>query len=450
MLPGLKKKCDEIQAALQKETIGYIGKFLAQPPAQQSLLTFERAFRDLIFQSAGQLLQPVVQALVDQFDASFQPGPKQRWIERRHLEITGLFGSMHLSRDYYADGQQGHCPADAALALEGCYTPALSKMMYRAAAKNAYAEASADLFEYAGVKVCDRQIQRLVREVAPAVGPWLKTHRGKSETAIMYLCGDGTGVPMRPEELVGRKGKQADGSAKTREVKLGCVFLQTEVDEEGHPIRKEDSTSYIGSFEGATEFGLLLRQEAQRRGMAQATQIIFIGDGAAWIWELVRVNFPGAILILDFYHALQHVHGLVDALWGKESPEGKKRIKRWKGWLFKDKAAQMIKEAQKELASGLEPEKAQKEIGYLENNLARMTYGTFRQTGYFIGSGVVEAGCKTVVGKRMKCSGMFWSEVGGQGVLDLRCVFLSNRLDDFCEARAAGHAARNDPLKWAA
>jgi hypothetical protein len=404
----------------------------------------------LIFQSAAQLLQPVVQALVDQFDASFQPNPNQRWIERRPLEITGLFGPMHIQRDYYCEEERGHCPADAALALEGAYTPALARMMYRSAVKNSYAEASKDLFEYAGVKVCDRQIQRLVQEVAPAVEPWLKTQQYKPETALMYVSGDGTGVPMRKELLTGRKGKQPDGSAKTREAKLGCVFLQTEVDKQGHPVRKEDSTSYIGSFEGAPEFGLLLRQEAQRRGMAGATKIIFIGDGAAWIWEMVRVNFCTAILILDFYHALQHVHGLVDALLGKETIEGKKRIKLWKRWLLKDKARQVVEQAKLELKRCLDTEKAENEIGYLENNLERMAYGSFRKAGYFIGSGVIEAGCKTVIGQRMKCSGMFWSEEGGQGILDLRCAFLSDRLDPFCQARATNHAARNDSLKLAA
>ena len=89
-------------------------------------------------------------------------------------------------------------------------------------------------------------------------------------------------------------------------------------------------------------------------------------------------------------------------------------------------------------------------MGYLENNLARMTYGTFRKAGYFIGSGVVEAGCKTVVGKRMKCSGMFWSEEGGQGILDLRCAFLSNRLDAFCHHRASACLPQQMPLKLAA
>jgi hypothetical protein len=444
-----KKKTD-IEAAVQAETAGFIEQFLNRPPTEQHLQELELTVRDLLLKAGTKLLEPVVQFLADQFDASFEPGPPMRWVDRRPLEVQGLFGSMQMLRDYYFDGQSGHCPADAALALEVAYTPALARLACRAAAQNSYREASRDLFEYAGITVSERQIERVVQRIAPAVGPWLQTQQIKPEMALMYVSGDGTGVPMRKEVLVGRKGKQPDGSAKTREAKLGCVFLQTEVDAEGHPVRKEESTSYIGSFEEAAAFGLLLRQEAQRRGLAQATKVIFIGDGAAWVWELTRVNFPGAILILDFYHALQHVHGLVEALWGKESAESKKHLQLWKRWLFKDQAVQIIKQAKGELERSLDTEKAGKEIGYLENNLERMTYGTFRKAGYFIGSGVVEAGCKTVVGKRMKNSGMFWSEDGGQGILDLRCTLLSDRLGTFCQARAASHKARNDPLKIAA
>jgi hypothetical protein len=414
------------------------------------LQELEIKVRELLLRAGAQLLEPVVQYLVDQFDASFQPHPKQRFIERRTLDIQGLFGPMRIKRDYYLGDEEGHCPADAALALEVAYTPALARVLCRSGAQGSYREASRDLFEYAGITVSERQIQRVVQRISPAVTPWLRTQQGKAEAAMMYVCADGTGVPMRKEALAGRKGKQADGSAKTREAKLGCVFLQTETDAEGHPIRQEESTSYIGSFETAAEFGLLLRQEAQRRGMAQATMVIFIGDGAAWVWELARVNFSGAVLILDFYHALQHVHGLVDALWGKESAEGKKRFKGWKRWLLKDKAAEVIKQARAQMVRALDTERAGKEIAYLENNLERMAYGTFRKRGYFIGSGVVEAGCKNVIGKRMKNSGMFWSEEGGQGILDLRCLLLSDRLDAFSKERVGSHAARNHPLKMAA
>ena len=86
---------------------------------------------------------------------------------------------------------------------------------------------------------------------------------------------DGTGVPMMPEELVGRKGKQPDGSAKTREVKLGCVFTQTVTDEEGYPVRDHQSTTYMGSFEPAQAFGLKMRNEAQRRGIGSALSAVF-------------------------------------------------------------------------------------------------------------------------------------------------------------------------------
>lgn len=204
----------------------------------------------------------------------------------------------------------------------------------RAAAKSPYQEAREDLLDYAAVPVPASQIQRLALGIAPAVGPWLKTHVCEPEPAFMYISGDGTGAPMRKECLVGRAGKQADGSAKTREVKLGGVFLQTEIDKEGQPVRKEDSTSYIGTVAPAAEFGTLLRQEARRRGLAHATKIIFIGAGAAWVWELARSNFWGAILILDFYHALQQVFGLVESLVGQDTPAGKKQGKLWKGWLF--------------------------------------------------------------------------------------------------------------------
>jgi hypothetical protein len=428
-----------------------IERFLNEVPEKQKLAELEIQLREVLLQSGAQLLQPVLQALVDQIDASFQPRPTQRFAGRKPLQAQGLFGWMSLTRDYYVEDGQGHCPADAALALEGSYTPALARMLCRAAAKSPYKEASEDLSEYAGIKMPPSQIQRWALEIAPGIAPWLKTQRSQPETAWMYISADGTGAPMRKECLEGRAGKQPDGSAKTREVKLGCVFLQTEIDPEGHPIRKEDSTTYIGTFESAAEFGLLLRQEAQRRGLAHATKTIFIGDGAAWVWELARVNFSEAVLILDFYHAAQHLTGLVDALWGKESAAGKKKIKLWKGWLLKDKAQNIIVQAAAELErSPLDMEKARKEIAYFENNLERMAYGTFRKAGYFIGSGVIEAGCKTVVGKRMKGSGMFWSEVGGQGIIDLRCAFLSHRLDTFFTDRAASHAARNDPLKLAA
>lgn len=92
----------------------------------------------------------------------------------------------------------------------------------------------------------------------------------------------------------------------------------------------------------------------------------------------------------------------------------------------------------------------EKELGYFVRNVARMQYGTFRRQGLFIGSGVIEAGCKTVIGSRCKQSGMFWSAQGAENILALRCIHASRRLDSFWKHRLNQHAARNDALPLAA
>ena len=98
---------------------------------------------------------------------------------------------------------------------------------------------------------------------------------------------DGTGVPMVPSEVEGRKGKQPDGSAKTREVKLGCVFTQTSTDDKGFPVRDPDSSSFIGAIETVDFFSNRIEAEAVRRGLYEAEKVVVLGDGAVWIRQLV-------------------------------------------------------------------------------------------------------------------------------------------------------------------
>ena len=94
------------------------------------------------------------------------------------------------------------------------------------------------------------------------------------------------------EDLAGRPGKQEDGTSQTREAKWGAIFTQTKTDEEGLPVRDHASTTYVGSFETAADFEGRVRQEALRRGLGRALKVVFLGDGAAWVWELAPVNFP--------------------------------------------------------------------------------------------------------------------------------------------------------------
>ena len=366
-------------------------------------------------------------------------GDTARPLEKRHkarsLQVQTLFGPVEIARNYYyhPPSNTGRCPFDEGLGLVEGYSPALARLMCHAAAKSAsYGEAARDLELYAGVPVQSRAFERLVKAVTPSLNEALQTlvlpPEDQKPIPILYASIDGTGVPMRREELEGRAGRQPDGSAKTREAKLGCVFTQTSTDDKGGPIRDCDSTSYVGTFAGCDTAGILLRQEALRRGLGMAVLLVFLGDGAAWVWECARKCFKGAIEILDFYHAAEHARQLADALFGTQNEEAGAHRKRWTDQMKDTNPDAMLQEARDLLNTSDLPQErfdnAQTEIAYFEKHAARTRYGEFRAKGLFIGSGVIEAGCKCVVGRRLKQSGMFWSETGAENLLSLRCLVL--------------------------
>ncbi len=411
--------------------------------------------RTAIFKPANLLVGVLLQAAADRIDAAYQPKPGQQRKGRASLTVNGIFGSFDLQRDYYyhEGKEQGHYPADAALGLEGSHTPALARLMcLEGADENSYQKAENHLQETGGIQVSARQIQRLVQEVGTAAQTWQEQEAqqplpGSKAVPIMYVSGDGSGVPMRKEELEGRTGKQPDGSAKTRMAYLGCIFTQHKRDEKGHPVRDHESTTYVSTFGPIEEFGPLLRQEAIRRGLALAMQVVLLIDGATGLANMGRLCFPTAIQIVDFYHALEHAGKVLVALLGsREHPDYKTRLRLWVKRLLKDQVEKLIAQVRQECAGKSQAEAVEKELGYFINNVKRMQYGTFRRQGFFIGSGVVEAGCKTVIGSRCKQSGMFWGKPGAENVLALRCIHASRRLDEFWKERLNVHAARNDCL----
>jgi hypothetical protein len=419
----------------------------------------EGLVRTAIFKPATALVGDLLQGAADRIDRAYAPQPGQQRKGREFLTVHCIFGSFKLQRDYYyhEGKKQGHYPADAALGLEQGNTPALARLVcLEGADETSYQKAENHLRETGGIDVSARQIQRLVQPVGAAAQNWQqreaqKPEPGSQAVPIMYVSGDASGVPMRKEELEGRMGKQPDGSAKTRMAYLGCVFTQHKRDEEGHPIRDHQSTTYVSSFGSIAEFGPLLRQEAIRRGLPLAMQVILLIDGAAALANMGRDCFGTAIQIVDFYHALEHAGKVLLALLGsKEHPDYKRRLRRWAKQLLKDQVEKLIAQMRLECAGKPQAEAVEKQLGYFVNNVTRMQYGSFRRQGFFIGSGVVEAGCKTIIGSRCKQSGMFWGEPGAENILALRCIHASRRLDQFWKERLNNHVARNDSLPIAA
>lgn len=421
----------------------------------QSVAQLEVLVRTAVFKSANALVGWLLQKAADRADACYQPKAGQTRKGRETIGVKGIFGCFQLERDYYyhAGKDQGHHPADAALGLEVGYTPALARLIcLEGADEPTYRKAERHLEQTGGIAVSARQIQRVVQRVGGSAQQWQARERppGGCDAPVLYVSADGTGVPMAAPVLKGRRGKQADGTAKTRQVYLGCVFTQHRTDEQGHPVRDYESTTYVSSFQSIDEFGPLLRQEAIGRGMGSAGQVVLLIDGATGLENMGRLCFKDCVQIVDFYHAMEHAGQVLEAWLGKGHPDFQKHLRRWAKRLLKDKVQALIQETRQQCAGTAQEASVEQALGYFVRNVDRMQYGTFRAAGWFIGSGVVEAGCKTVIGGRCKQSGMFWSKSGAENILALRCLHSSRRLEDFWKYRLNQHAARNDALPLAA
>ena len=372
-----------------------------------------------------------------------QGRPGEKCHRQRGKEMATIFGPVSLKRNYYycAHAQEGRAPLDEALGLLNGYSPGLVRLMCRVGARESFEAGAQDLKALAAVEVEGRQIQRVVNLAGPIVRETLQPKELapglEHRIPVFYAAMDATGVPMVPEELAGRAGKQPDGSAKTCEIKVGCTFTQTKTDENGLPVRDYASTSYLVSFEEASEFGSQLRQEALRRGMGRADKVAVLSDGASSLRKIAEDKFPSAIHILDKCHGLEHLTDLAAELYGKDCPQALQARQRWNEWLDTDQVQTVLDGANAKLKKlrGPRREQALKQIGYVENNKDRMLYGTYRKMGLFYGSGVVEAACRTVIGQRLKESGMFWSKAGALNVAILRCALLDDRFDAYWDKR---------------
>jgi hypothetical protein len=421
--------------------------------------SLEVLVRTALFKPAAALVGFLLQTAAERIDAGYQPKPGEQRKSREPVTVDCIFGSFVLERDYYyhAGKARGHYPADAGLGIEAGKTPALLRLVCLEGADEAsYQKAEEHLRETGGINVSARQIQRTVQHVGTAAQQWQERRAIKplpecQPVPIFYVSADATGLPMRKEELEGRKGKQPDGSAKTRSVYLGCECNEHHRDDKGHPLRDYESTSYVSAINGIDQFGPMLRQEAIRRNMGQAGKTVLLIDGAVGLEKMGQLNFPEAIQIVDFWHGADHAGKVVEALLGsKEHPLYSKQRSRFVRRLLGNGVDNLISETRQQCTGKANEQAVEDQLAYFVHNSPRMKYRTFRRQGLFIGSGVVEAGCKTVIGSRCKQSGMFWGRPGAENVLALRCIAASRRLDAFWKDRLNTLAAQNDCLTLAA
>jgi hypothetical protein len=364
-------------------------------------------------------------------------------------------GLLALSRAYYhcAACEKGFCPRDRALGLQdGSLSPGVLRMVGQVGAMVSFEEGHELLAELAGVEVPTKQVERaaeaLGREVAEDERRVVEPPPSDEPVApTLYLGMDGTGVPMRASEVEGREGKQPDGSAKTREVKLCTVWSAEGRDDEGTPVRDEGSISYSAAIESAaqkdtdevpSEVAARAERETTRRGFERAARRAVLGDGAKWIWNIATEHFPDAIQIVDRFHVKQHLSDVARSVYGAGSDLGA----RWAHQRYDELDAGNIDAVLSALrVHSSKDEEARKCLDYIDGNQTRMRYAEFRAAGLCTSTGVVEAGCKTAIGARCKRAGMHWTVAGADAIIALRCCKLSGRFEDFWERRSALHLA---------
>ena len=379
-------------------------------------------------------------------------GQQAHYRELRPKLVLTVVGQVTVSRPYYLcpHCHTGQFPVDVELDIENSeVSPGVRRMQAVVGQEAPFDRGRQQMKLLADLEVTTKSVERNAeaigsdiaaaeqREIQRAIQLDLPIAVGEP-VPILYVQMDATGVPVVKKETIGRRGKTEGQPAHTRDAKLGCVFTQTKWDDEGYAIRDSNSTTYTGAIETAEEFGKRIYLEAWRRGWSRAEKKVVIGDGAEWIWNLADQHFPGAIQIVDIYHARQHLWELARKLHPNDEVHQKRWIMVQQAMLDDGQIEKLVLSMRSINAANPEiADKIRTEADYFEKNAEKMRYPKFRRQHLFIGSGVIEAGCKTVIGSRLKQSGMFWTVRGANAILALRCCQLNGRFEDYWEARRA-------------
>lgn len=428
-----------MEAAGGRETAQFIDLAREKIRREQTfdLVWFEKTLRA----AAQKDTAAVLEAFLNHELPQLLPPDKRRKGEQfhswRHRQVITLSGPISLRRGYYVSPQGGRCPLDEQLGLHDEYTPAVAQLMCWAGAMDPSFEQASQTFQrFAGLEIPNRQIQRVIKHYASHAVAWQKNRpspQRHTPVPILNIQADMTGIPMRPEELKDIKGKQPDGSAKTRQIKIGCVFTQS-FDAKGQPQRDPLSSSYVTTFGEVVDLSTMLYSEALKAGYATARKTVFLGDGAEWIWNMVQDRFRDAVEIVDFYHACEHLHTMCQTL-EPDTEKAQALFRLWRRRLKRNGLPRILDEATQHAArlSRTRRKEVADQLPYFRKNAGRMTYRTFRRKGYFIGSGAIEGACRHIVSQRTKLSGMRWLRSGAADVLTFRCLIKSNLFDDYCK-----------------
>jgi hypothetical protein len=408
----IEQLAEEIVAGLKVE-IKRLLSAIAKPDSRPGFAHMEFLIRRLLLRKAREVMQAAVEMTGTGYEGASVVcacGGRLRFVDYREKYIKTILGEVNLRRAYYHCKECGRSlvPLDEELELEkGHASPALRRVVSLAGITGSFYKAPELLREIGEIEVNAKQVQRITEQVAAGVEDVEETCRLLPElekTDRAYISCDGAMV---------------NTTEGWRETKIGAIYNDG-----------DDPKRYLARIREAGQFGAALRREGARVGVWSCEEAIFIGDGAPWIREQARINFPQAVQIVDFYHVKEHITECANKLFG----EGRPRTKRWRslcvGTLYKRGAGRLISLLG---AEKYKRRKAVKELlKYILPNKDRMRYPEYRARGWQIGSGPVESACKQIVSQRLKLNGgMRWRVENAEAIARLRCLYLSNAWEAF-------------------
>lgn len=405
-------------------------------------------------------------------------GHTQRLVNRRPRQLLTLLGPITIHRAYYqclrtdtpaecpAQKACGHgeAPFDAHWSLSGQRSsPGVQKLVSYLAATLTHEGVAEAISRLLPLQMSARQVGHLMQPVGEAFAQWedqqveallqqgANPHTSEAEwqerqadpIARLYVEMDGIMARLRRGSVPMDKQEQERGGDVYREVKVGAVFV-------GHPgperselvpgvfVDTPGPIGYVARRTTADEFAPRLYALAHRAGVLRAKQVVILADGAKWIWRLAEEQFPGAVQIVDEYHARQHVWEVARAAFAADPSQRDA----WATAVIEKLADGQIEEviATLERLPPMAPEPGKSrslpeiEADYFRTNAERMRYPAFRAQGMHVGSGIAEAACKTVVSTRAKRAGMRWTPEGLDAVLALRTAVLNRDFDQCWQA----------------
>jgi hypothetical protein len=379
-------------------------------------------------------------------------GERASRLSKREAKAISVFGKICYERQYYfcrACGR-GQCPLDQCLGIEpGQVTPGLAKLIALAGVEVAFEEAGRWMEQLLLFRVSDNTIrketERFGQLQAEREAAWQAHSQDEGElqerwqqlgrqAGRLYASIDGAMAPLQGEwrELKSIAWYQVEPVKAYQAQRHHGLRVG-----EQHHLQAQ-AISYHCQFQEAEQFGPFAWATGWKRKADLYEQLVFVCDGAQWIWKLVERYFPEAVQIVDWYHASQYLAPIAEAAWREKDPDGRAWLEQARTNLWDGQIADLVQDCR---VVGQEhpqaQEAVQKAMTYFTHNEKRMDYARFRAEGYLIGSGTIESGCKQIVSLRLKRAGARWTETGAVHTAKARAAWLSGDWHLLATERAA-------------